>query len=279
MARLAVAALLLFVGLSARADAAAPKLRPCERRRCADRSNGRSATGARSTSRSAGTAAVATGRRSWRSRAGPGYPSTGSRWEYRGIFGPLIRSRGLLLVDNRGTGESALIDCKSVQAFAGRTSGRAFARRVGRCAAEIDARYGRGAHSFFATAYAADDLAAVLRALRLGEGRPLRRLVRHVLRAGVHGAAPVDAALGRAGLAHTRGAISTPGTRPRAPRRGSRWRRSRRARWRVWARCWSGCGRRRSPARRATPTRASCPACASTRACSPTWSRTARRTR
>ena len=56
-----------------------------------------------------------------------------------------------------------------MQSFAGRTSGRAFARRAGRCAAEIDARYGRGAHSLFATAYAADDLAAVLRALQLGK--------------------------------------------------------------------------------------------------------------
>ena len=100
---------------------------------------------------------------------GPGYPSTGSRVEYRGIFGPLLRTRELLLVDNRGTGGSALIDCKSVQGFAGRTSGRAFARRVGRCAAEIDARYGRGASALFATAYAVDDLAAVMRALKLGK--------------------------------------------------------------------------------------------------------------
>jgi pimeloyl-ACP methyl ester carboxylesterase len=98
---------------------------------------------------------------------GPGYPSTGSRVEYRGIFGPLVRSRGLLLVDNRGTGGSALIDCKRVQGFAGRTSGTAFAARVGRCAREIDARFGRGASGLFATAYASDDLAAVVRALRL----------------------------------------------------------------------------------------------------------------
>ena len=101
---------------------------------------------------------------------GPGYPSTGSNVEYRGLYGrSLLRQRGLLLVDNRGTGESALIDCKSVQGFAGRTSGSAFARRVGRCAGEIDTRFGRGASGLFATAYAADDLAAVMRALRLGK--------------------------------------------------------------------------------------------------------------
>jgi hypothetical protein len=54
---------------------------------------------------------------------GPGYPSTGSKWEFRGICGPLLASRDLLLFDNRGTGRSGLIDCKSVQSFAGRMSG------------------------------------------------------------------------------------------------------------------------------------------------------------
>ena len=94
---------------------------------------------------------------------GPGYPSTGTRAEYRAIFGPLLKTRDLLLVDNRGTGGSALIDCRSVQSFAGRTSGPAFARRAARCAAEIKRRHGDP--SLFATAYAADDLAAVIKAL------------------------------------------------------------------------------------------------------------------
>ena len=98
---------------------------------------------------------------------GPGYPSTGTRVEYRGIFGPLVRQRGMLLVDNRGTGGSALIDCKSVQGFAGRTSGSAFARRAGRCGEFIERTFGRGASALFSTAYAVDDLAAVLRALRM----------------------------------------------------------------------------------------------------------------
>ena len=98
---------------------------------------------------------------------GPGYPSTGTRVEYRGIFGPLVRQRGMLLVDNRGTGGSALIDCKSVQSFAGRTSGSAFARRAGRCGRFLERRFGRGGSALFATAYAVDDLAAVLRALRI----------------------------------------------------------------------------------------------------------------
>jgi pimeloyl-ACP methyl ester carboxylesterase len=167
MARVVIAAVVLLLALTARADAL--QLRPCGGAMCGSierpLGNGRTIDIAfrwYEPARPSGPPIVAV-------EGGPGYPSTGSRWEYRGIFGPLVRSRGLLLVDNRGTGDSALIDCKAVQGFAGRTSGRAFARRVRRCATEIDARYGRGAHSYFATAYAADDLAAVMRALKLGK--------------------------------------------------------------------------------------------------------------
>ncbi|HEY1596104.1 MAG TPA: alpha/beta hydrolase, partial [Thermoleophilaceae bacterium] len=100
---------------------------------------------------------------------GPGYPSSGSLVEYHGIFSPLIGRRGLLLVDNRGTGMSALIDCAELQNFVGRSSGPAFAARVARCAAQIQKRYPRvHATDLFATAYAVNDLAAVLRKLRLG---------------------------------------------------------------------------------------------------------------
>jgi pimeloyl-ACP methyl ester carboxylesterase len=100
---------------------------------------------------------------------GPGYPSTGSLYEYHGIYSPLLRSRNLLLVDNRGTGGSGLIDCPSVQTFTGPSWGPAFAGRVAACARLIERRYpGVHAADLFGTAYAADDLAAVLRALRLG---------------------------------------------------------------------------------------------------------------
>jgi pimeloyl-ACP methyl ester carboxylesterase len=98
---------------------------------------------------------------------GPGYPSTGSEVEYQGIYGPLLDDRDLLLVDNRGTGSSALIDCRELQRFIGRTSGSAFAVLVGRCARQIDQRFGAHASDLFATAYAVADLAAVLRALDL----------------------------------------------------------------------------------------------------------------
>jgi pimeloyl-ACP methyl ester carboxylesterase len=104
---------------------------------------------------------------------GPGYPSTGSRVEFTGIYGPLLRERDLLLVDNRGTGGSALIDCPRVQRFAGNTSRPVFPRLVAGCARWIERRHrrpGRPLHApdLFATAYATADLAAVIRALRLG---------------------------------------------------------------------------------------------------------------
>jgi pimeloyl-ACP methyl ester carboxylesterase len=98
---------------------------------------------------------------------GPGFPSTGSRGEYTGIYGPLLRDRGLLLVDNRGTGGSALVDCPSVQSYPAPSFGTTkFPRAVARCARLIARRY--GSPDLFATAYAARDLAAVIRALRLG---------------------------------------------------------------------------------------------------------------
>ena len=100
---------------------------------------------------------------------GPGYPSIGSQVEYRGVYAPMLRERNLLLVDNRGTGQSGLIDCENLQSFSGRTSGSAFAKRVGDCAKQIDRRFGPHATDLFATAYAVDDLAAVIRALGFGK--------------------------------------------------------------------------------------------------------------
>jgi pimeloyl-ACP methyl ester carboxylesterase len=100
---------------------------------------------------------------------GPGYPSIGSLFEYQAMFGPLRRDRDMLLVDNRGTGSSALIDCPRLQAFAGVTSGPAFPGIVAGCARQLARDYrGVPAADLLATAYAAADLDAVLRALRIG---------------------------------------------------------------------------------------------------------------
>ncbi len=105
---------------------------------------------------------------------GPGYPSTGSLVEYTGIYGPLVGERGLLLVDNRGTGNSGLVDCPHLQKFQGVTSGPGFPGLVAGCARRIErtwARRGRPplhAADLFGTAYAVEDLAAVMRRLGLG---------------------------------------------------------------------------------------------------------------
>ncbi len=106
---------------------------------------------------------------------GPGFPSTGSLVEYRGIFGPLLRARNLLLVDNRGTGKSALIRCHALDSYpaTARASGPRFARIVGACGRALNHRYrtrqGADVHAsdLFGTAYAVRDLRAVLRNLRL----------------------------------------------------------------------------------------------------------------
>jgi pimeloyl-ACP methyl ester carboxylesterase len=104
---------------------------------------------------------------------GPGYPSIGSLVEYEGTYGPLLAERNLLLVDNRGTGRSALIDCEPLQTFTGDTSNADFATLVAGCAREIDNSHRSptgasvNAADLFGTAYAVDHLAAVLSVLRL----------------------------------------------------------------------------------------------------------------
>ncbi|HEY0632272.1 MAG TPA: alpha/beta hydrolase, partial [Thermoleophilaceae bacterium] len=98
---------------------------------------------------------------------GPGFPSIGSRSEYQGTYGPLLRTRNLLLVDNRGTGRSGLIDCRDLQSFGGVTSTPGFPTRVAGCARQINRRAPH-ATDLYATSYAVNDLSAVMRRLRLG---------------------------------------------------------------------------------------------------------------
>ncbi len=86
---------------------------------------------------------------------GPGYGSIGSASSYRFLFAPLLRDRDLILMDQRGTGGSEAINCPDLQNYAGD-----YAVAVGECAHQL----GADANSF-GTAAAADDLAAILRAL------------------------------------------------------------------------------------------------------------------
>ncbi len=46
---------------------------------------------------------------------GPGYPATESRHDYLTLFQPLRATRDVVIMDNRGTGKSAAIDCPQLQ--------------------------------------------------------------------------------------------------------------------------------------------------------------------
>lgn len=86
---------------------------------------------------------------------GPGYPATLSRADYLELFGPLRRRRDVILMDNRGTGRSGAIDCGALQ-----VAPRWTIEGVAACGRSLGAQA-----PFYGTAYATDDLAAVLRAL------------------------------------------------------------------------------------------------------------------
>jgi pimeloyl-ACP methyl ester carboxylesterase len=91
------------------------------------------------------------------SEGGPGYPATLSRDDYLALFAPLRASRDLLLMDNRGTGKSGAVNCAALQSAAAWT-----VEGVAACGRALGA-----AAPAYSTAYAADDLAAILDALKI----------------------------------------------------------------------------------------------------------------
>jgi pimeloyl-ACP methyl ester carboxylesterase len=105
---------------------------------------------------------------------GPGYPSTGSRDAYLELFAPLQGTRNLLLVDNRGTGESALVNCRPLQRWHLALGNGEYIRRVAACGGQLDStrRHPEGGFihgsDLYGTANAARDLADVLAALETG---------------------------------------------------------------------------------------------------------------
>jgi pimeloyl-ACP methyl ester carboxylesterase len=86
---------------------------------------------------------------------GPGYPATESRDDYLALFGPLRAGHDVLIMDNRGTGRSAAINCRQLQNAPQLTQAN-----IGACGRAL----GRAA-PLYGTAVATDDLAAVLDAL------------------------------------------------------------------------------------------------------------------
>jgi pimeloyl-ACP methyl ester carboxylesterase len=88
---------------------------------------------------------------------GPGYPATESRDDYLALFKPLLPQHDFLMMDNRGTGQSGAVNCPALQA-------------AEKWTVELTAACGESLGSrapLYSTAYAADDLAAILEALHI----------------------------------------------------------------------------------------------------------------
>ncbi len=89
---------------------------------------------------------------------GPGYSTSGSAAFYSRMYGPLLDHRNLLLVDQRGTGNTVPINCPVLQNLSG-----SYPRAAAECAASL------GTHAnLYGAELSADDEAAVVDALGLG---------------------------------------------------------------------------------------------------------------
>ncbi len=89
---------------------------------------------------------------------GPGFSTTGTRTGFLHLFGTLRDRHNILLVDKRGTGLSQPIDCPDLQKDPDLSP-----EAVGACGAAL------GDHAWdYGTALAADDVAAVIEALKVG---------------------------------------------------------------------------------------------------------------
>ena len=89
---------------------------------------------------------------------GPGWGGISSGTDFAEPFGDQLQTRGMLVMDQRGTGLSAPVDCDEEL-----DTGETWRESIGLCAAKLGGRF-----DLFGTALAADDLAAVINALQLG---------------------------------------------------------------------------------------------------------------
>ncbi len=90
---------------------------------------------------------------------GPGYPSIGSAESYLFMLGPLHRTHDLIVMDQRGTGGSSVLDCPALQNGAG-----VYWQAAAACARQLGTRAGA-----FGSAAVGDDLAAILHGLGVGK--------------------------------------------------------------------------------------------------------------
>jgi pimeloyl-ACP methyl ester carboxylesterase len=107
---------------------------------------------------------------------GPGFATTGTEPQYVAMAGSLLRTRNMLLVNLRGTGNSALLNCKGLESFSSlqHQYGAKFDQLVGACGRQLNHtwRYRTGgwvhASDLFNTAYSGRDVSGVIQALKLG---------------------------------------------------------------------------------------------------------------
>src|ERR1700759_5511470 len=91
------------------------------------------------------------------------------------MYGPLLKRWNMLVLDNRGTGESTPLNCPALQDFSGPTGTSAFQKAAARCARSLNHRWkspgGAAVHAsdLFSSAPAAEDMASVIRALGLSK--------------------------------------------------------------------------------------------------------------
>jgi pimeloyl-ACP methyl ester carboxylesterase len=91
-------------------------------------------------------------------QGGPGWGGISSGTDFAEPFGDQLQTRGMLVMDQRGTGLSAPVDCDEEL-----DTGETWRESIGLCAAKLGDRF-----DLFGTALAADDLASVINALQLG---------------------------------------------------------------------------------------------------------------
>ncbi len=89
------------------------------------------------------------------------------------MFGPLLKDHDLLMVDARGTGMSRPINCQTLQDFDEAQTDIDFHEAIADCGEQLDTTFTRKgggyvhASDLFGTVDAVDDMAAVIRALKL----------------------------------------------------------------------------------------------------------------
>jgi pimeloyl-ACP methyl ester carboxylesterase len=107
---------------------------------------------------------------------GPGFATTGTEPNYVAMAGSLLRTRNMLLVNLRGTGNSTPLDCKGLEGYGQvqHQDGSQFNQLVAACGRQLNHtwhyRHGGWVHAsdLFNTAYSARDVSRVVQDLRLG---------------------------------------------------------------------------------------------------------------